>query len=95
MSKEKNWKEIALAGVSSKSSVDFKTGDWKTYMPIRDPQKCTKCLLCVMHCPEGAIRCHQEGEKLEFDLTYCKGCGICANQCATQAITMKLPQGGQ
>ena len=56
MSKERSWKELAIGGVCSKSSVGFLTGDWKTYMPVRDPEKCTKCLTCVMFCPEGAIK---------------------------------------
>jgi len=25
-------------------------GDWKTYMPVRDLEKCTKCLMCVLYC---------------------------------------------
>jgi len=25
----------------------------------------------------------------EFDLDYCKGCGICANQCPTDSIKME------
>ena len=47
MSREKSWKEIAPAGVCSKSSVGFLTGDWKTYTPVRDLEKCTLCLTCV------------------------------------------------
>ena len=38
-SKEKGWKEISIAGVCSKSSVGFMTGDWKTYMPVTGPGK--------------------------------------------------------
>ena len=91
-SKEKNWKEIAIAGVSPKSSVGLMTGDWKTYGPVRDLEKCTKCLMCVLYCPEGAIRWRPEVGKIEFDYNFCKGCGICANECPTKAITMKLPE---
>ena len=52
---EKGWKEIAPAGVCPKSSSEFLTGDWKTYQPVRDTAKCTRCLLCVLFCPDGAI----------------------------------------
>ncbi len=90
MSKEKSWKEISIAGVTPKSSIGFMTGDWKTYMPLRDLEKCTVCLTCVMFCPEGAIRFRPEMGKIEFDYTFCKGCGICANECPTKAITMKI-----
>ena len=61
--KEKTWKEISIAGVPPKSSIGFMTGDWKTYMPIRDLEKCTTCLTCVMLCPEGAIRYRPEARK--------------------------------
>lgn len=90
--KDQTWKEMTLAGVCPKSSVGFLTGDWKTYMPVRDLEKCTVCLTCVMLCPEGAIRYRPEYNRIEFDLGFCKGCGICANECPTKAITMKMPE---
>jgi Pyruvate/2-oxoacid:ferredoxin oxidoreductase delta subunit len=45
-----------------------------------------------MMCPEGAVRFRPEHGKIEFDLSFCKGCGICANECPTKAITMKMPE---
>jgi 2-oxoacid:acceptor oxidoreductase delta subunit (pyruvate/2-ketoisovalerate family) len=43
----------------------------------------------VLFCPDGAI--HWKPEKdIEFDYNFCKGCGICANECPTKAIEMKL-----
>ena len=86
----KSWREIAPAGVCSKSSTTFSTGDWKTYMPVRDLEKCTRCLLCVILCPDGAIHWNPDKADIEFDYGFCKGCGICANECPTKAITMKL-----
>ena len=86
----KGWKQIAPAGVCSKSSSSFLTGDWKTFTPIRDLEKCTRCLTCVIFCPDGAIRWIPEKKDIEFDMNFCKGCGICANECPTKAIKMKL-----
>jgi len=91
-SKEKTWKEISIGGVCSKSSIGFMTGDWKTYMPVRDLEKCTVCLTCTMFCPEGAIDWRPELGKIDFNLSFCKGCGICANECPTKAIQMKMPE---
>jgi 2-oxoacid:acceptor oxidoreductase delta subunit (pyruvate/2-ketoisovalerate family) len=91
-SQEKTWKEIAPAGVCSRASTVFLTGDWKTYTPVRDPAKCTRCLLCTLFCPDGAIHWRPEKGDIDFDFSFCKGCGICANQCPTNAITMKLEQ---
>ncbi|MDR2720442.1 MAG: 4Fe-4S binding protein [Nitrososphaerota archaeon] len=89
---EKSWKELTLAAVSSESSIDFLTGDWKTFEPVPDFEKCVACLTCVMLCPEGAARWDSNGGKVVFDLNFCKGCGICANECPTKAIAMKMPE---
>ncbi|MDR2699250.1 MAG: 4Fe-4S binding protein [Nitrososphaerota archaeon] len=89
---EKSWKELTIAAVSPSSSVNFLTGDWKTYMPVCDFEKCVTCLTCVMLCPEGAIRWKPELGQITFDLSFCKGCGICANECPTKAITMNMPE---
>ena len=86
----KNWKEISPAGVCWKSSKDFLTGDWKTYTPILNVEKCTICLLCLIFCPDGAINWKSEKGNIEIDYNFCKGCGICANECPTNAIDMQL-----
>ena len=88
--KDKTWKEISIAGVCPKSSESFKTGDWKTYMPILDTEKCIVCLTCVMLCPDGAINWIPDSNKISFDYTFCKGCCICANECPAKALTMKI-----
>jgi len=36
-----------------------------------------------MYCPDGAI-----DDDLVVDLRFCKGCGICANECPKKAISM-------
>ena len=86
---EKNWKDSSPAGVCWKPSLKYLTGDWKTLTPIRDLKKCTKCLLCALFCPDGAIHWNEKKTDIEFDLNFCKGCGICANECPTNAISMK------
>jgi Pyruvate/2-oxoacid:ferredoxin oxidoreductase delta subunit len=32
---------------------------------------------------------------VEIDLTYCKGCGICAEECPAKAITMVMHEEGK
>ena len=88
--REKSWKEASPAGVCWKSSKTYLTGDWKTYTPVRDVAKCTKCLQCTIFCPDGAIHWDPKKNDIEFDLNFCKGCGICANECPTKAIVMKI-----
>ncbi|MCL2173067.1 MAG: 4Fe-4S binding protein [Nitrososphaerota archaeon] len=86
------WKNLVMAAVSQKPSTDFLTGDWKTFMPVADFEKCVTCLTCVMLCPEGAARLDSNTGKVYFDLNFCKGCGICAAECPTKAIVMQIPE---
>ena len=68
------------------SMSENKTGSWKITQPKYDKEACTMCLTCWWACPEGCI--NRAKEKLEFDMSYCKGCGICANECPVEAIEM-------
>ncbi len=44
-------------------------------------------MLCHFYCPEGAIKVREDGF-IEVDLRYCKGCGICAEECPVKCIEM-------
>lgn len=48
---------------------------------------CFSCDNCFGVCPDNAVIKHGEGN-YEFNLDYCKGCGICANECPSGAIDM-------
>ena len=69
-----------------------KTGDWRAERPVIDHEKCTptknnrpSCFICWLYCPEGVVK---RSIPVVIDLDYCKGCGICAEECPTKAITM-------
>ncbi|MCK5185104.1 MAG: 4Fe-4S binding protein, partial [Candidatus Heimdallarchaeota archaeon] len=49
---------------------------------------CTKCTTCFFLCPDSAITMDDE-EIPVMDFDYCKGCGICAEECPSDAIEMK------
>ncbi len=89
-SKKKGWKEIPIGGACWTPTTEYFTGDWRTYKPILDPEKCNKCLLCHLYCPDTAIEWKAQTEEIEFNYKYCKGCGICANECRQGAIRMVL-----
>lgn len=48
---------------------------------------CTQCDTCLVYCPEGII--HRKGPNYEVDYSYCKGCGICVEECPRHAMEMK------
>jgi len=81
------WKEIDLGGsVAGGTSEKYKTGNWRVERPVIDYNKCVKCLICWLYCPEPAIL--RKGTEVKIDYDYCKGCGICAEECPTKAINM-------
>ena len=47
-------------------------------------RKCIDCENCVLFCPEGCIN-----KDYDIDYDYCKGCGICAEECPVEAIKME------
>lgn len=89
-SKQKGWKEVPIAGVCWIPTTEYHTGDWRTFRPVLDPTKCNKCLMCYIYCPDGAVEWRPEIEEIEFNYKYCKGCGMCANECRQEAIKMVL-----
>ncbi|MFX1257519.1 MAG: pyruvate synthase subunit PorD [Promethearchaeota archaeon] len=86
----KGWKEIPEGGliIEPGNSMEYKTGSWRAQKPIRNEEKCLHCLVCWIFCPDGAIIVENEKIK-EINYDYCKGCGICANECPIQAISME------
>jgi len=83
------WKDIEIGSIVTEagSASQYRTGDWRSQKPIFDLEKCIKCGLCYIYCPEGCIRQNAEGD-FEADMYYCKGCGICARECPKEVITM-------
>lgn len=70
-----------------------RTGTWRTERPILDPSKCAAvkqnklvCMQCWLFCPDGTV---SRTIPPKIDLVYCKGCGICAEECPSKAIIMK------
>mgnify|MGYP001025715296 FL=1 len=49
---------------------------------------CFECDTCYGVCPDNAIIKLGVGKRFEIKYDYCKGCGICANECPCGAIEM-------
>jgi pyruvate ferredoxin oxidoreductase delta subunit len=86
---EPTWRELQVGCVISEpgNASQYKTGDWRSMRPVVDKEKCIRCGVCYLFCPDMAIYKNDEGFFVS-DLYYCKGCGICARECFTGCISM-------
>jgi pyruvate ferredoxin oxidoreductase delta subunit len=85
----KDWKEIPIGGliIDAGNSQAYQTGGWRAFRPVVDMEACTSCLLCWIYCPDVSIEV-EEGEFKGIDYGHCKGCGICAEVCPVNCISM-------
>ena len=83
------WRDMEVGNIVTEAgnAALRRTGDWRSQKPIMDKERCNKCGLCWLYCPDAAIKLLEDGY-YEIDPFYCKGCGICATVCAKEAITM-------
>lgn len=66
---------------------DNKTGSWRVFKPVFKYDKCVKCGLCEVVCPEGCVHEGKDGY-YHPDYNYCKGCGLCAEECPVDDIEL-------
>lgn len=67
------------------TTVQKSTAAWRVFRPEIDLSRCTRCWLCFVLCPEGAIDLDPQGFPV-IDDAHCKGCLVCAHECPPEAI---------
>lgn len=86
MTEEKLKINIGAVITEPGSSIQNKTGSWRSLRPIIDRDKCIKCGKCWQFCPDSAIIIDKEG-KAVINYNYCKGCLICQEVCPPKCIS--------
>jgi len=93
-----SWGELPIGGmiVEAGNSARRRTGEWRVFRPVIDQERCIRCLICWMYCPDTAIRIvdgkytTKSGRvwdfSLEIDYDHCKGCGICVEECPIKVV---------
>lgn len=81
------------AVVRGKTSLAYKTGNWRAERPEIRKDLCKRCGICTDVCPDSAIHAvaEQGHDKPAYliDYDYCKGCGMCAYECPADAIAIE------
>lgn len=67
------------------NAVQRSTGAWRIERPVVDSAHCTRCGLCFVVCPDGAVSLDHEGYPV-VDYDHCKGCLLCQRICPVTAI---------
>jgi pyruvate ferredoxin oxidoreductase gamma subunit len=68
------------------TSVQVRTGLWRTTRPVIDYEHCTRCSwICSTFCPDGAIGVEPDRTPV-IDYEHCKGCLVCVAVCPPHAI---------
>ena len=95
----KTWKDINTGGIlEAGTSEHFHTGDWRSKVPIWIEDKCIHCMTCWAFCPDDSIKVvkgknektgKEETQRGEYNYDFCKGCGICVEECLVNIKVMK------
>ncbi len=90
MEEDKGWENLPISSiiVDARDAAEYATHDQRAFFPVVNLDTCTNCLFCWMYCPDCAIQIDY-GKFAGFDLEQCQGCGVCAEVCPTQCITMQ------
>ena len=80
------------AVVKGRTSLNYKTGNWRDQCPVIRQDDCKRCHRCVDVCPDNAVHAVQVAgqDKPDYviDYEFCKGCGLCVYECPANAIDL-------
>lgn len=94
--KSEGWRAVPIGGMilEAGNSVEYLTGDWRAFRPVRGQAECTHCFQCWLFCPDSSILVDVEHEEMAgFELDHCKGCGICAAVCPVNVKVIRKVDG--
>jgi 2-oxoacid:acceptor oxidoreductase delta subunit (pyruvate/2-ketoisovalerate family) len=87
-------KQPVLEAIRRRSTFDEVTGGLDPDTALLEARRCLscgncfECDTCYGVCPDNAVIKLGPGKRFVFNYDYCKGCGICVQECPCGAIEM-------
>ena len=87
-------KQPVLEAIRRRSTFDEVTGGLDPNTALLEARRCLscgncfECDTCYGVCPDNAVIKLGPGKRFAFNYDYCKGCGICVQECPCGAIEM-------
>jgi pyruvate ferredoxin oxidoreductase gamma subunit len=69
------------------NSPERQTGSWRQFRPVLQRERCSRCWVCFVRCPDAAITLDSANYPV-VDLDACKGCLLCVHECPTHAFSI-------
>jgi pyruvate ferredoxin oxidoreductase gamma subunit len=69
------------------NSPERHTGSWRQWRPVLQRERCSRCWVCFVRCPDAAITLDPEDYPV-VDYAVCKGCLLCVHECPTHAFNV-------
>ncbi|MCU0661162.1 MAG: 4Fe-4S binding protein [Myxococcota bacterium] len=85
--KEVSTEKISCSAVAKGIAEPFSLGARPKALPVWDTDRCTRCALCNIYCPHGAVY-RRPDSFFEAKRDLCTGCGICHRECWFGVISM-------
>ncbi|MCP4716439.1 MAG: 4Fe-4S dicluster domain-containing protein [Deltaproteobacteria bacterium] len=80
-------KIIDCSAVAKGTAKPFKPGGPRVALPEWDKDRCIRCGICYLYCPNGAVYRENDGF-FDVEAKSCSGCGICHRECWFGVISM-------
>jgi pyruvate ferredoxin oxidoreductase gamma subunit len=80
--------EISTCSITSPGNArERNVGEWSRFKPVINYDKCTRCRICFVYCPDSAITIGVDDLPV-IDYNACKGCDICYTECPVKVISL-------
>jgi len=79
--------KIECSVVAKGLAEPFKSNKPKQFLPVWDKERCIRCGICYIYCPNGAVIRVEDGF-FEAEVDSCSACGICHRECLCGAVSM-------